>query len=149
MAAAVWKGFVSFGLVSFPVRLQAAARNTPMRFHMLHKKDLSRVKEVFFCQAEDKPLKRDEIVKGYEVSKDEYVSVDQAELDKIAPKTAKVMESLSSSRRSSSIPFIWISPTMCCRTVIWSSPTLYCEKLWKSDRDLRSRSSRCTIGNTS
>lgn len=94
MAATVWKGFVSFGLVSFPVRLQAAAREKPIRFHMLHKKDGSRLKEVFYCRAEDKPVGRDDIVKGYEVSKDEYVMVDPAELEKIAPKTAKVMDIL-------------------------------------------------------
>src|SRR5580704_3904666 len=94
LAATVWKGFVSFGLVSFPIRLQVAAREKSIQFHMLHKKDLSRVKEVYFCQAEDKPLKREDLVKGYEVSKGEYVVVEQAELDKIAPKTAKVMEIL-------------------------------------------------------
>ena len=94
MAATVWKGFVSFGLVSFPVRLQVAAREKSIQFHLLHKKDLSRVKEVYFCQAENKPLGREDLVKGFEVSKDEYVVVDQAELDKIAPKTAKVMDIL-------------------------------------------------------
>jgi DNA end-binding protein Ku len=94
LAATVWKGFVSFGLVSFPIRLQVAAREKPIRFHLLHRKDLSRVKEVYFCQAEDKPLDRQDLVKGYEVSKDEYVVVEQTELDKIAPKTAKVMEIL-------------------------------------------------------
>lgn len=94
MAATVWKGFVSFGLVSFPVRLQVAAREKSIQFHLLHKKDLSRVKEVYFCQAEDKPLKREDLVKGYEVSKNEYVVVEQADLDKIAPKTAKVMDIL-------------------------------------------------------
>jgi DNA end-binding protein Ku len=94
MAATVWKGFVSFGLVSFPVRLQVAAREKSIRFHLLHKKDLSRVKEVYFCQTEDKPLKREDLVKGYEVSKEEYVVVDETELDKIAPKTAKVMDIL-------------------------------------------------------
>jgi DNA end-binding protein Ku len=92
LAATVWKGFASFGLVSFPVRLQVAAREKSIGFHLLHKKDLSRVKEVYFCQTENKPLGREDIVKGYEVSKGEYVVVDQAELDKIAPKTAKVME---------------------------------------------------------
>ena len=92
MAATVWKGYVSFGLVSFPVRLQVAAREKSIEFHLLHKKDLSRVKEVFFCQAENKPLDRDDLVRGFEVSKDEYVVVEQAELDKIAPKTAKVMD---------------------------------------------------------
>jgi DNA end-binding protein Ku len=94
LAATVWKGFISFGLVSFPIRLQVAAREKSIQFHLLHKKDLSRVKEVYFCQAEDKPLKREDLVKGFEVSKDEYVVVDQAELDKIAPKTAKVMDIL-------------------------------------------------------
>lgn len=94
MPAVVWKGFVSFGLVSFPVRLQVAARNKALPFHMLHKKDLSRVKEVFYCAEENKPLTRADIVKGYEVSKDEYVVVDQAEIDKMAPKTAKTMDIL-------------------------------------------------------
>lgn len=94
MPAIVWKGFVSFGLVSFPVRLHAAARNKTLQFHMLHKKDVSRVKEVFYCRAEDKPLQRDDLVRGFEVSKDEYVVVDNAELAKIAPKSAKVMDIL-------------------------------------------------------
>jgi len=94
LAATVWKGFVSFGLVSFPIRLQVAAREKSIRFHLLHKKDMSRVKEVYFCQAEDKPLKREDLVKGFEVSKGEYVVVEQAELDKIAPKSAQVMEIL-------------------------------------------------------
>jgi DNA end-binding protein Ku len=94
LAATVWKGFVSFGLVSFPVRLQVAAREKSIQFHLLHKKDMSRVKEVYFCQTENKPLTRKDMVRGFEVSKDEYVVVEQAELDKIAPRTAKVMEIL-------------------------------------------------------
>jgi DNA end-binding protein Ku len=94
LAATVWKGFVSFGLVSFPVRLQVAAREKPIRFHMLHKKDLSRVKEVYFCRTENKPVGREELVKGFEMRKGEYVVVERAELDKIAPKTAKTMDIL-------------------------------------------------------
>jgi len=94
LATTVWRGFVSFGLVSFPVRLQVAAREKSIHFHLLHKKDLSRVKEVYFCQGEDKPLKREDLVKGYEVSQGEYVVVEQSDLDKIAPKTAKVMDVL-------------------------------------------------------
>jgi DNA end-binding protein Ku len=92
MPATVWKGYLSFGLVSFPTRLFAAARPEPIRFHMLHKKDLSRVREVFFCAAEDKPLERSEIVKGYEYGKDRYVVVEPEDLEKIAPPTATVMQ---------------------------------------------------------
>jgi DNA end-binding protein Ku len=94
MPATVWKGFISFGLVSFPVRLFSAARAETMQFHMLHKKDLSRVKEVWYCAKEDKPIERSEIVKGYEISKDKYVVVEDEELKKIAPTTATSMDIL-------------------------------------------------------
>jgi DNA end-binding protein Ku len=94
MAATVWKGYISFGLVSFPVRLFAAARPKGIHFHMLHKKDLSRIKEVFYCAEEDKPVSRDEIVKGTEVSKGEYVVVTDKELKEIAPPTASTMDIL-------------------------------------------------------
>jgi DNA end-binding protein Ku len=94
MPATVWKGYLSFGLVSFPIRLHAAARPDPVHFHMLHKKDLSRIREVFFCAKEDKPLERSEIVKGYEYSKNQYVVIDPEELEKMAPPTATVMEIL-------------------------------------------------------
>jgi len=94
MAATVWKGFISFGLVSFPVRLFSAARPETIHFHMLHAKDLSRVKEVWYCAAENKPIGRDDIVKGFETSKNEYVVVTDEELKKIAPPTATTMEIL-------------------------------------------------------
>src|SRR6204780_2745514 len=94
MAATVWKGYLSFGLVSLPVRLFAAARAETVHFHMLHKKDLSRVKEVWYCVEENKPIDRSEIVKGYESSKDDYVVVDDEELKRIAPPTANTMEVL-------------------------------------------------------
>jgi len=92
MPATVWKGYISFGLVTFPVRLFAAARPNGVHFHMLHKKDLSRVKEVWYCAEENKPIDRSEIVKGYEAAKNEYVVVDDAELEAIAPPTASTME---------------------------------------------------------
>jgi DNA end-binding protein Ku len=92
MPATVWKGYISFGLVSFPVRLSAAARPETVHFHMLHGKDLSRVKEVFYCAKEDKPLNRKEIVKGYEYQKGRYVVITDEDLEKIAPPSARNME---------------------------------------------------------
>src|ERR1044071_6029269 len=94
MAATVWKGFISFGLVSFPVRLFSAARAETVHFHMLHKKDLSRVKEVWYCAEENKPIERADIVKGFEASKNKYVLVEEGELKKIAPVTATTMDIL-------------------------------------------------------
>jgi DNA end-binding protein Ku len=94
MPATVWKGQLSFGLVSFPIRLHSAARPETVHFHLLHKKDLSRVKEVMYCAKEDKPLERAELVKGYEYAKDQYVVIEPEELEKITPPSATVMEIL-------------------------------------------------------
>lgn len=94
MPSTVWKGYLSFGLVSFPIRLFAAARPEAVHFHMLHKKDLSRVKEVWYCASEDKPIERSEIVKGYEDEKDHYIVIEPEELEKAAPPTASSMEIL-------------------------------------------------------
>ena len=92
MASTVWKGHLTFGLVSFPVRLYSAARSESISFNQLHKADGSRVKQVLFCAAEDKPIPRSEIVKGFEYEKDRYVIIEDEEVKKVAPSTAKVME---------------------------------------------------------
>src|SRR5438477_10270234 len=94
MASTVWKGHLTFGLVSLPVKLYSAARAETVSFNQLHKTDHSRVKQVLYCQAEDKPVPRADLVKGYEYEKDKYVVVDEEEIKKVAPKTAKVMEIL-------------------------------------------------------
>ncbi|HXP83694.1 MAG TPA: Ku protein [Bryobacteraceae bacterium] len=94
MASTVWKGHLTFGLVSFPVRLYSAARSESISFNQLHKADGSRVKQVIYCAAEDKPIPRSEIVKGYEYEKDRYVVIEDEEIKKVAPSTAKVMEIL-------------------------------------------------------
>jgi DNA end-binding protein Ku len=74
--------------------LYSAARGETVSFNQLHKTDHSRVKQVLYCQAEDKPISRADIVKGYEYEKDKYVVVEDEEIKKVAPKTAKTMEVL-------------------------------------------------------
>jgi len=94
MASSVWKGHLTFGLVSFPIRLFSAARGETISFNLLHKDDHSRIRQVTYCQAEDKPVQRSELVKGYEYEKDRYVVIEDEDIRKVAPKTAKVMEIL-------------------------------------------------------
>ncbi len=94
MASTVWKGHLTFGLLSLPVKLYSAARSESVSFNQLHKADNSRVKQVLYCQVEDKPIARTDIVKGYEYEKDKYVVVEDEEIKKVAPKTAKTMEVL-------------------------------------------------------
>ena len=94
MAASVWTGYLTFGLISMPVRLFSGARSTRISFHMLHRDDLTRVKQQLYCPNDERVVERDEIVKGYEYRKGEYVVIEPEEIRKIEPKTAKAMEIL-------------------------------------------------------
>jgi DNA end-binding protein Ku len=94
MAASVWSGYLTFGLISMPVRLFSGARSSGISFNQLHRDDLHRVKQQLICPLDNKVLERSEIVKGYEYRKNEYVVVEPEEIKKIEPKTAKTMEIL-------------------------------------------------------
>ena len=92
MAATVWSGYLTFGLISFPVRLFSGARGSRISFHMLHRDDLTRIKQQLYCPADERVVERNEIVKGFEYRKGEYVVIEPEEIKKIEPKTAKAME---------------------------------------------------------
>jgi DNA end-binding protein Ku len=94
MAASVWSGYLTFGLISMPVRLFSGARSSGISFNMLHRDDMQRVKQQYICPLENKVVERSEIVKGYEFRKDEYIVIEPEEIKKIEPQTAKTMEIL-------------------------------------------------------
>ncbi len=94
MAASVWSGYLTFGLISMPVRLFSGARGSRISFHMLHRNDMTRIKQQLYCPHDDRVVNRNEIVKGYEYRKGEYVVIEPDEIKKIEPKTAKAMEIL-------------------------------------------------------
>ena len=94
MATNVWKGHLTFGLISIPVRISAAARGERISFNQLHKECHSRLKQPLFCPVCNRNVERSEIVKGYEHEKDQYVLFSEEELDKIEPPSAHVMEIL-------------------------------------------------------
>jgi DNA end-binding protein Ku len=94
MPSTVWKGSIAFGLVSFPVRLFTAARAERVPFHLLHRKDLSRIKEVLYCADEDRPIERADTVRGLATEDGNVVVVEDAELKRIAPRTASTMDIL-------------------------------------------------------
>ena len=95
MATTVWKGHITFGLISIPVRMTAAARGERISFNQLHKVCHSRLKQPLFCPVCNRNVERSEVVKGYEYEKDQYVLFTEEELDKIEPPSAHVMEILS------------------------------------------------------
>ncbi len=92
MARAIWSGALTFGLVNIPVKLHSAVTQKEVRFHMLHAKDGARIKMKRFCSAEDKEVPYDEIVKGYELSKDRYVMITPEELEAYDPKATRTVE---------------------------------------------------------
>lgn len=94
MPSSVWSGYLTFGLISLPVRLYSGARGTRVSFHMLHRDDNVRVKQQLYCPQDERPIERSEIVKGYEYRKGEYVVIEPEEIKKIEPRTAKAMEIL-------------------------------------------------------
>src|SRR5512140_142454 len=94
MPSSVWSGYLTFGLISMPVRLFSGARGSRISFHMLHRDDMTRIKQQLFCPHDERVVERNEIVKGYEYRKGEYVVIEPEEIKKIEPKTAKVMEIL-------------------------------------------------------
>ena len=94
MASSVWSGYLTFGLISMPVRLFSGARGNHISFHMLHRDDNTRIKQQLWCPHDERVVERSEIVKGYEYRKGEYVIIEPEEIKKIEPKTAKAMEIL-------------------------------------------------------
>ena len=92
MASTVWKGYISFGLVSVPVRLYAAAREQHVSFNQIHEPCGSRIKQQTFCPVCNRVVERNELVKGYQVDRDAYVLVTGDELKTLEANSSEAME---------------------------------------------------------
>jgi len=88
----IWSGSIQFGLVNIPVSVYSATRSERISFHLLHHKDHARVRNQHICEVEGKVLSNDEIIKGYEYEKDEYVELTDEDFKKVAIKSTKVVE---------------------------------------------------------
>src|SRR3984885_15710334 len=95
MAASVWKGMISFGLVSFYIRLFVAARTKRTFLHQIHNQCNTRLKQPLFCPTCNRIVDRSEVIKGNENETGQYVLVDADEIKKITPPSGKTMESIT------------------------------------------------------
>ena len=77
----VWSGAISFGLVTIPVKLYTAVREQNIHFRSLHDQDMVPLKMKYYCPADGKEVHREHIVKGYEIAKDQFVVINQEEID--------------------------------------------------------------------
>jgi DNA end-binding protein Ku len=92
VAGSSWKGFLSFGLISIPIRLSPAARTERISFNQLHSVCHTRIKMPLFCPTCDRMVERSEIEKGYEYEKDQYLLFTDEELEEAEPESARTME---------------------------------------------------------
>jgi DNA end-binding protein Ku len=94
MASTVWKGYLTFGLISVPVRLFVAARSERISFNQIHDKCGSRIKQQTWCPVCERVVERSELKKGFEIAKGRFAIVEDEEIKKIAPQSSETMEIL-------------------------------------------------------
>ena len=92
MASTVWKGYFSFGLISVPIRLYAAARESHVSFHQIHAVCGTRVKQQLFCPHCERVVERNELAKGYPVEGGGNVQVTSEELRSLEAASSETMD---------------------------------------------------------
>jgi DNA end-binding protein Ku len=92
MAHAIWSGSISFGLLNVPVKLYSAVSKQTVRFRELREGDSSRIRHKRVAEDDGEEVPYEKIVKGYEITPDQYVIVSRDELDEIAPERTRAIE---------------------------------------------------------
>ncbi len=92
MARPIWKGSISFGLVSIPIQLETAVREKNINFHLLSKDGSCRLRRKLYCPDTGEEFDYDDTARGIEVTKDRYVLVDEKEIAAIKPEKGRSIE---------------------------------------------------------
>ena len=88
----IWTGSISFGLVNLPVKLFSATAKKDIRFHQLHAADGARLQQKRVCPADGQEVPYEDVVKGYEISRNRYVVITPEELEAFDPKSTGTIE---------------------------------------------------------
>lgn len=92
MARSIWRGAISFGLVSIPIRLYTATESKDVSFHLLHKQCHSRIKQQRFCPYDETVIEWGDVERGYEYSKDQYVVLEEEDFENVPIATTKTID---------------------------------------------------------
>lgn len=92
MARSMWKGSIAFGLVNIPIELYSATRDHRPRFRLLHAKDEEPVRYERVCQKEGKPVAWEDLVKGYEYAKNQFVVLTKDDFKTAAVEKTKTID---------------------------------------------------------
>jgi DNA end-binding protein Ku len=88
MAKAFWKGVISFGMVVIPVRMYVATEAKTLSFHLLHKKCMTRPKQVLHCEQDKEYFTLKDTVRGYEYAKEQFIVLSEEDFHKVPLKTS-------------------------------------------------------------
>jgi len=92
MPRTMWKGAISFGLVTIPIRVYPATEEKTLRFNQLHDEDHGRIRYKRVCEVDEQEVTFDNIVKGYEYEKGKYVVLSDEDLDKVPVESSRSID---------------------------------------------------------
>jgi DNA end-binding protein Ku len=92
MARAIWSGTISFGLLNVPVKMYSAVSSQKISFRELRESDGSRVRHKRVAEADGEEVSYDDMVKGYEISPEQYVILTREEIEELAPEKTRAIE---------------------------------------------------------
>ncbi len=91
-ARAMWKAAIEFQKLQVPIKMYAALHEPRIQFHLLHDKDKVRLQQQLVCELDGKPVEKQEVIKGAQVTDDKYVVVEPEELEKLVPEASRSIE---------------------------------------------------------
>lgn len=106
----LWSGALSFGLINIPIRLFKGSDEKALSFVMLHKKDLSPIRYARICKADGKEIPYNEIVKGYEYQKGDYVVLVEEDFKKANAKKTNLIEIVDFTDEKEVDPILYEKP---------------------------------------
>jgi DNA end-binding protein Ku len=131
----IWSGSISFGIVNIPVRLATAVRDQQLRFHQISEQKHVRVRQKLVAEGTDTEVPRDAIVKGYEIAPEQYVTVTEDELRKLAAEKSRAIDIIDFVKLDEIDPICfdtpyWVVPDERAGRAYW----LLCEAMKESGR---------------
>jgi DNA end-binding protein Ku len=88
----MWKGAISFGLVTIPVAVYPATEEKSLKFNQLHDEDMGRIRYKRVCSVDGEEVDYEHIVKGFEVEKDRYVVLTDEDLDAVPVESSRAID---------------------------------------------------------
>lgn len=135
MARAFWKGVISFGMVVIPVKMYVATETQALSFHLLHKKCLTRPKQVLHCEQDNEYFSNKDTVRGYEYTKGQYLVMSDEDFDRVPVNTAHSVRILGFVEAKEIDPIYYHSSHYLEPEELGTKPfSLLCEVLLKTQR---------------